>query len=71
MAKYFKGLPEKVAAKYDCLIEPTEIITRAPQRERVDLRKISVSKADALVKKGALPFLVPKNEQKKGSEEKK
>lgn len=56
---YSKHLPEAVAAKYRCTAIPGVYITRAPDREKVDLRKISVADADRLVKAGKLPQLRP------------
>lgn len=55
---YSEQLPEAVAAKYRCATMPGVYVTKAPQRVKVDLRKISVAQADELVKAGKLPQLV-------------
>lgn len=55
---YSKRLPEAVAAKYRCTTVPGVYITKAPDREKVDLRKISVADADRLVQAGKLPQLL-------------
>lgn len=62
-------LPEDVAKKYDCTTEPGIIITSAPDRERIDLRKISLAKADKLYSEGKLPMLQPKKVSGKGASE--
>lgn len=52
------GLPEDVAAKYSCATMPGVFVTKHPDRVKVDLRRISVTQADELVKAGKLPQLV-------------
>ena len=60
----YEGLPEAVAAKYRCTRVPGVYVTREPDREKVDLRKINVADADRLVKAGKLPQLAVRPPQK-------
>lgn len=53
-------LPDDVAKKYDCTIVPGIIVTSAPNRERIDLKKITLAKADKLYSEGKLPMLTLK-----------
>lgn len=53
-------LPEEVAKFFDCDQTPGMIITRAPDRKRVDLTKISLDQAKKLHAEGLLPMLKPR-----------
>lgn len=61
-------LPEDVAKKYDCTQVPGIIITAAPDRERIDLRKITLAKADKLYSEGKLPMLTTRKSSGKESQ---
>ena len=57
------GLPRAVAERYECTQVPGVYITSAPGRVKIDLRKISLTQADELVKAGKLPMLKEKKGQ--------
>ena len=50
--------------KYELMVEPTTIITKAPDRERFDLKKLSMEQADRLYSKKGQQVLKLKNEVK-------
>lgn len=43
-----KKKTEDYRDKYELMVDPGVIITRAPDRQRIDLRKLSVQQADKL-----------------------
>lgn len=59
MAKENK-LPDDVAKVFEYDGIPGIIVTKAPDRERVDLTKISLAKAEKLYADGKLPKLTKK-----------
>lgn len=63
--KIFAGLPEPVASKYYLLQEPGVFITKYPDRQTIDLKKITLEEADRLYEKGLLPMLKPKKGRKR------
>lgn len=57
MAKKNQSFTEK----YELTVEPTTIITRAPDRQRIDLRRLTMEQADKLYASPGQSFLKKKS----------
>ena len=61
--------PKSYTEKYRLLIDPTVLITRAPNRERIDLKRLTMEQADRLFTQPGQKYLALKEESRVQKEE--